>query len=291
MVKSKNIISKIIVNAILAVVACGTLLPFLLIVATSFTGDENIRRYGYSFILREINFDAYKYILDNPKQIIDAYKMTIFTTAVGTLGGIFLTGLLSYTISRKDFGMRGFLSFYIYFTMLFNGGLVASYIWNAKYLGLANTPWAIILPLLMTPWDVFMLRTYFSGIPVALIESAKLDGASEFRIFFTIIVPLAKTGIATIALLLLFRYWNDWFNSMLYMDTTKYMTIQYYLVKVLNNVEFVKNNQATVGTSIEVPDESVRMALCVVAAGPMTIIFPFFQKYFVKGLVVGSVKG
>ncbi len=291
MVKSKNIISKIIVNAILAVVACGTLLPFLLIVATSFTGDENIRRYGYSFILREINFDAYKYILDNPKQIIDAYKMTIFTTAVGTLGGIFLTGMLSYTISRKDFGMRGFLSFYIYFTMLFNGGLVASYIWNAKYLGLANTPWAIILPLLMTPWDVFMLRTYFSGIPVALIESAKLDGASEFRIFFTIIVPLAKTGIATIALLLLFRYWNDWFNSMLYMDTTKYMTIQYYLVKVLNNVEFVKNNQATVGTSIEVPDESVRMALCVVAAGPMTIIFPFFQKYFVKGLVVGSVKG
>lgn len=291
MVKSKNIISKIIVNAILAVVACGTLLPFLLIVATSFTGDENIRRYGYSFILREINFDAYKYILDNPKQIIDAYKMTIFTTAVGTLGGIFLTGMLSYTISRKDFAMRGFLSFYIYFTMLFNGGLVASYIWNAKYLGLANTPWAIILPLLMTPWDVFMLRTYFSGIPVALIESAKLDGASEFRIFFTIIVPLAKTGIATIALLLLFRYWNDWFNSMLYMDTTKYMTIQYYLVKVLNNVEFVKNNQATVGTSIEVPDESVRMALCVVAAGPMTIIFPFFQKYFVKGLVVGSVKG
>ncbi len=291
MVKSKNIISKIIVNAILAVVACGTLLPFLLIVATSFTGDENIRRYGYSFILREINFDAYKYILDNPKQIIDAYKMTIFTTAVGTLGGIFLTGMLSYTISRKDFAMRGFLSFYIYFTMLFNGGLVASYIWNAKYLGLANTPWAIILPLLMTPWDVFMLRTYFSGIPVALIESAKLDGASEFRIFFTIIVPLAKTGIATIALLLLFRYWNDWFNSMLYMDTTKYMTIQYYLVKVLNNVEFVKNNQATVGTSIEIPDESVRMALCVVAAGPMTIIFPFFQKYFVKGLVVGSVKG
>ena len=291
MVKSKNIISKIIVNAILAVVACGTLLPFLLIVATSFTGDENIRRYGYSFILREINFDAYKYILDNPKQIIDAYKMTIFTTAVGTLGGIFLTGMLSYTISRKDFAMRRFLSFYIYFTMLFNGGLVASYIWNAKYLGLANTPWAIILPLLMTPWDVFMLRTYFSGIPVALIESAKLDGASEFRIFFTIIVPLAKTGIATIALLLLFRYWNDWFNSMLYMDTTKYMTIQYYLVKVLNNVEFVKNNQATVGTSIEIPDESVRMALCVVAAGPMTIIFPFFQKYFVKGLVVGSVKG
>lgn len=291
MVKSKNIISKIIVNAILAVVACGTLLPFLLIVATSFTGDENIRRYGYSFILREINFDAYKYILDNPKQIIDAYKMTIFTTAVGTLGGIFLTGMLSYTISRKDFAIRGFLSFYVYFTMLFNGGLVASYIWNAKYLGLANTPWAIILPLLMTPWDVFMLRTYFSGIPVALIESAKLDGASEFRIFFTIIVPLAKTGIATIALLLLFRYWNDWFNSMLYMDTTKYMTIQYYLVKVLNNVEFVKNNQATVGTSIEIPDESVRMALCVVAAGPMTIIFPFFQKYFVKGLVVGSVKG
>lgn len=289
--KKTGILSKSIINIILMALAIAAVMPFLLIVVTSLTGDENIRKYGYSFILREIDFSAYKYVLNNPKQIIDSYKMTILTTAVGTVGGIVMMGMLSYTLSRKDFVFRGFLSFYVYFTMLFNGGLVASYIWNAKYLGLANTPWAIILPLMMTPWNVFMLRTYFSGIPTALIESAKLDGASEFRIFFQIIVPLAKTGIATIALLLVFSYWNDWFNSMLYMDTTKYMTIQYYLVKVLNNVEFAKNNQTTMGNMMEIPDESVRMALCVIAAGPMTIIFPFFQKYFVKGLVVGSVKG
>jgi len=282
------------VHAIMFGLMCACVLPFVMVISTSLTSVEGIRTWGYTLFPRGISAKAYTYIFANPKQILDSYCLTVFVTACGTICGMFLMTTFAYTISREDYKFKKILSFYIYFTMLFNGGMVANYILMTRFLGLQDNRLSLILPLMMNAWNVLILRIFCKSIPNSLIESAKIEGANEFKIFFSIVIPLAKTGIATIMLLLVFTYWNDWFLSMMYMDTSKDVTLQYYLVKILNNVEFIKANETNSGgmlARLNVPDESVRMALCVIAAGPMTVLFPFFQKYFVKGLVVGSVKG
>jgi len=286
--------SRTMVHAIMFGLMCACVLPFVMVISTSLTSVEGIRTWGYTLFPRGISAKAYTYIFANPKQILDSYCLTVFVTACGTICGMFLMTTFAYTISREDYKFKKILSFYIYFTMLFNGGMVANYILMTRFLGLQDNRLSLILPLMMNAWNVLILRIFCKSIPNSLIESAKIEGANEFKIFFSIVIPLAKTGIATIMLLLVFTYWNDWFLSMMYMDTSKDVTLQYYLVKILNNVEFIKANETNSGgmlARLNVPDESVRMALCVIAAGPMTVLFPFFQKYFVKGLVVGSVKG
>lgn len=287
-------ISKIIIAIILLLVSIGCLIPFLTVLFSSFISKEGLIKYGYTFFPKEPSLESYRFIFSNPRQIIDAYKLTTFVTILGTLLGMICMTSCAYALSRNDFKLKKLFSFMIYFTMLFSGGTVSGYIWIARYLRLTNSIWALILPIMLSAYNIFILRVACKGVPYSLIESAKLDGAGELCIFVKIVIPLVKTGIATISLLTLFTYWNDWYLSMMYMDTSDKSTLQYYLVKILNNVAFAKKNASASGgmsKTVDVPDEGVRMAICVLAAGPMLCVFPFFQKYFVKGITVGSVKG
>ncbi len=276
----------------LIILSVMCVVPFLIIISASISSSESFALNGYTILPTEFNLDSFKYVFMEPGQILSAYGVTILVTVVGTVGGMFLMTTLAYVISRDDFKLKGPLSFFVYFTMLFNGGMVANYMWIAKSLNMYDTIWALILPLMMNASHVLILRMFCKSIPSALIESAKIEGAGEIRIFFTIVLPLAKTGIATIALLTIFNYWNNWYNSMLYVDSGAYTTIQYYLVRVLNSIQFAKNSASSgMVSGMEVPDEGIRMCICLIAAGPMVVIFPFFQKYFAKGVVMGSVKG
>ena len=290
----KITVSKILIPIVLVTLSVLCILPFLMIVFTSFASEEGLMKYGYSFFPHLPTLDSYKFIMSNGSQLWSAYLLTIFVTIVGTVLGITVMTTCAYALSRDDFKLKKVLSFFIYFTMLFSGGTVASYIWIARYLRLSNNVLVLFLPIMMNAYNIFILRVSCKSIPFSLIESAKLEGAGELYIFIRIVVPLAKTGIATIALLTMFTLWNDWYISMMYMDTSDKCTLQYYLVKILDSVTFAKANASASGglsQAAELPDESVRMAICSVAAIPMLCVFPFFQKYFVKGIAVGSVKG
>ena len=287
-------LSKIIISIVLITISVLCVIPFFMILFTSFASEEGIMKYGYSFFPHEPTLDSYKYILSNGTQLWSAYGLTIFITVVGMVLGVTTMTACAYALSRDDFKLKKALSFFIYFTMLFSGGTVATYIWIARYLKLSNNILVLFLPIMMNAYNIFILRVSCKSIPFSLIESAKLEGASEMTIFVKIIIPLAKTGIATIALLTMFTLWNDWYISMMYMDTSDKSTLQYYLVKVLDSITFAKANASASGglsQAANLPDESVRMAICSLAAIPMLFVFSFFQKYFVKGIAVGSVKG
>ena len=289
-IRENSRIKRFVIHFLMLLLAFACIAPFFMIISTSFLSEKNFSSNGYALFPRQFCFDAYKFVFRNPRTILNSYALTIFTTVVGTAVGMFLMKSTAYPLSRPDYKFKGPLSFYVYFTMLFNGGMVANYIWITRYLNLYNSVWALILPGLMSASNLLILRTFFKTVPMSLIESAKLEGASEFRIYLTIVIPLAKAGIATIMLITAFTYWNEWMRSMLYMDQGDKLTIQYYLVKILEEVNLAKE-YSDMMTDTPPANESVRMAICLLAAGPMTAIFPFFQKYFVKGITVGSVKG
>lgn len=292
--KSRFPVSRIVVHTIMILIMLLCFLPFVLILSTSFASKHSIMQYGYTFFPHEISLDAYKYILSNASQIAQAYALTVFVACVGTAVGVLCMTMFAYAISRDDYRLKNALSLLIYFPLLFNGGMVSTYIWISGYLKLSNTVWALILPMMINSFYIFVLRISCKNVPVSLIENAKIEGAGELRIFFYIIIPLIKTGIATVALLQFFNYWNEWFLSMMYMDGNKLVTLQYFLVRVFDSIEFAKANVGASGGLLnlaDLPDDSIRMAICVLVAGPMLCIFPFFQKYFVKGVAVGAVKG
>ena len=270
--------------------------PFLVIIGSSFASQESIVNNGYVIFPNPISFDAYKSIFGNLNQLVDAYMVTIFVTVVQTLGGLALTSTFGYVLSRKDYPYKRFLSLYIFFTMLFNGGLVPTYILISNWLGLQDSIWALIIPGMCTAWNVMLMKGFFQSIPTALIESAKIDGASEFKIFLKIIIPLSKPAFATLGLLMVLGSWNAWYSSLLYITSEDKVMLQYLLMKIMKNIEFMQSAEGqqlvgTVGTQVEIPSQALRMAMCVLATGPILIVFPFFQKYFTKGLTVGSVKG
>lgn len=291
--KTNNLISRIIVHAILIGCSLLCIIPIIMVISNSLMSEETFAREGFTILPKEFCLDAYRYALRNPRDIIESYKITAIITITGTLIGIVLMLSFAYTISRKEYKYRRILSFYIYFTMLFSGGMVASYIWNTRYLGLYNNILVLILPGMLSPFHIMILRTFCSSIPDSLVENARMEGASEFHIFWRIIFPLAKAGAATIALFHVFTYWSSWFPSMLYMDQGRNTTIQFYLTRVLKAAEFAENASEMGGivTVDEPAPEAVRMAICIIAVGPATVVFPFFQKYFSKGITIGSVKG
>jgi putative aldouronate transport system permease protein len=228
-------------------------------------------------------------------EIIRAYGVTTFTTFVGTFLSVLVMALCAYPLSRPDFKWRYPLTFFIFFTMLFGGGLIPTYIVITKYYGLGDTIWVYILPSLANAFQIIIFRTFFAGLPFSLIESAKLDGASELKIFFKIILPLSKPAIATIGLFNVLGRWNEWMTALIYIRDDKLYTLQFLLQRILMEVEYI-NNIATelsvdFGSTMDVPTETVRFAMAIVAAGPMLFVFPFFQKYFAKGLTIGGVKG
>ena len=282
----------VICYVIVALVALVCLIPFILLISGSFTSEQWIRFHGFSLWPGEFSLEAYKIIFKTPEKIVRAYGVSIFITAVGTLAGLFLTSLTAYVISRKDAKYRNALSFFFYFTTLFNGGMVSTYIFYIQYLHLKDNYLALILPGVFNVFYLLIMRTFVNNIPFALIESAKLDGAGEWRIYFTIILPLLKSGLATIGLFLALGYWNDWYNAMLYMNDEAKYPLQYMLYSVQQQTQALARIAAQAGIQVaNLPSNSLKMAMAVVATGPIIIVYPFVQKYFISGLTVGAVKG
>ena len=272
------------------------IVPLLLVFSISFSSAKSIVYNGYQLFPEEFVLDAYKTIIQMGN-VARSYLMTIFYTFVTTVLSLFVMSMLAYVLSRKDFKQRQLISFLIYFTTLFSGGLVPSFVLNVRYLHLNDTIWIFILPFLVSAFDVIILRTFIkASIPDSLFESAKLDGANDFHIYFKIVLPLSKAGLASVGLFTAVTRWNDWQTGLLYVEDAKLVPIMTLLQKIQNNVNFLKTNAELAGTmeGMEIlrnlPSESVRMAISILSVLPLLIIYPFFQKYFVKGLTIGSVK-
>ena len=267
----------------------------VLVLSVSISNEADIAQHGYSVIPRSIDFTAYKYVLKTPDTIIQAYKVTFTYSIISMVLSVLLMSMLAYMLSIRELRGRSVISFLLYFTMLFGGGMVPTYLLYTQWLHLDDTLWVYILPYLIAPWYVFMIRTSMQGIPKEISESALIDGASEYRIFFTMILPLSKPVLATIALFEFLAKWNDWNTPMLYINKPELMSLQYQLQRIMKDLAVMQEMDAA-GSSIgvnlsEVPTDTARMAMAVIVAGPALLVFPFFQKYFTKGLTVGSVKG
>ncbi len=279
---------------ILVAAALICLIPLLIVVSASFSDGMDLLRNGYSVFPRIFSLEGYKIIFQNPGMLKNAYITTIASTAIGTVLSLAFTAMAAYPLSRSDYKWRGRISFYFYFTMLFSGGMIPTYILISQYLNLRDTFWVLIIPNLLNIWNVLVLRTYFSQVSMSVIESAKIDGASEFRTFLTIVIPMSQVGIATIGFLIGMRFWNDWYTSFMYMSNNKYITLQYFLQQTMSHVQSMleaSNNGTAMIDPNTLPSETVRMGMCVLAVGPMLFVFMFFQKYFTKGISLGAVKG
>ena len=282
----------VICYLVVFLVALICLIPFLLLISGSFTSEQFIRFHGFSLWPGEFSMEAYRVIFKTPQRILRAYGVSILITAVGTFLGLFLTSLTAYVISRKDFKYRNVLSFFFYFTTLFNGGMVSTYIFYIRYLHLQDNLWALILPGMFNVFYLLIMRTFVTSIPFALVESAKLDGAGEWKIFFSIILPLLKSGLATIGLFLALGYWNDWYNAMLFMKTEAKYPLQYMLYAIQQQQQALASIASQAGIQVQnLPSNSLKLAMAVVATGPIVIVYPFVQRYFIAGITVGSVKG
>lgn len=270
------------------------LLPMLMVVSISLTDEGALRTAGYSLIPPAFSAKAYQYIFTDPMKIVRAYGVSITVTACGTLAGLWCTAAIAYALSRRDFAYRGVLSAFVFFTMLFYGGLAPTYIMMTRWLGLSDSLFALIIPSLVGAWNVLLMRGFLDSIPASLIESAKIDGANELRIFVRIVLPLSTPALATVGLFIALNYWNDWLGSLLYIEKTSLVSLQYLLYRIMANADALRAIAQTPGVmipTIEIPSLSARMAMCVVAAGPMIVAFAFLQKYFVKGITIGSIKG
>lgn len=254
--------------------------------------EQEIVVEGYKLIPKTWSLSAYQYLLGNPKKIIDAYQITIFISAFGTFFALFFMSMAGYVLNRKDFKYRNFFSFFIYFTTLFSGGLIPYYILMVRYLQLKDNVLAMILPGIMSAWSIFLMRNFMKSIPDSLYESATIDGAGDFYIYWRIFIPLAVPSLATIGLFSALGYWNEWYNAMLYIQTPAKYPLQYYLQKMVNQVNIqALLSQGLVINAEDLPTESVKMAVAVLATGPVILLYPFVQRYFISGLTVGSVKG
>ena len=283
-----------VLTLLFILLALFCVVPILYILSASLSDEIQLTKEGYSLLPRGFSLEAYKYILESPKPIINAYGVTILVPLGGTAVSLLVTTMLAYVIARKDFKVGRVFAFMIFFSMLFNGGLVPTYIMLTKYYHLKDTIWALIFPYIIMPWHVFLMKGFLADIPTSLIEAAKIDGAGEVKTFFKIIVPISKPALATVGLFIAFTYWNDWYQSMLYIDSPDINSLQFYLYRIMNNIQYLSTSMQAGNISIDIaslPSETARMALCILAAGPMLVVFPFFQKYFVKGLTVGAVKG
>ncbi|MDT8860206.1 carbohydrate ABC transporter permease [Alkalihalobacillus sp. MEB130] len=282
-------------NIFMMFVASVFILPFVLLIISSLTDEVAVVQYGYSFFPKEFSLDAYSYLWDQRGQILHAYGITILVTVVGTVLGLTMTAMLAYPLSRKDMPLRNVLGFLVFFTIIFNGGLVPTYLVYTNLLDLKNTIWAQIIPyLLMNGFNVLLMRTFFTTtIPDSIIESARIDGAGEIRIFRSLVLPLSLPILATIGLLMATMYWNNWFNQMLFITDPGLYTIQNLLNRIMTDIQFLQNSDlaSDASAAADLPSTTVRMAIAVIGILPILITYPFFTKYFRKGIAVGAVKG
>jgi putative aldouronate transport system permease protein len=281
---------------LLTVFALITMAPFLLIVISSISSTQSLIMNGYSFIPKSLSLDSYLYMLAQGKTVLRSYGVSLFVTTVGTATSLIITPMLAYPLSRKDFMFRRGVTFLVFFSLLFNGGVVPSYIMWTRLFMLKNTIWALIFPTyLMNGFNVLLVKNYFErNVPKDLIEAAQIDGANEFTIFTNVMIPLSTPVIATVGLFTGLAYWNDWINGLYYINNPSLYGIQQLLIRILDNIAFLRSGTAAaiVGNLvISLPGESIRMALAVIGILPILIVFPLIQKYLIQGIVIGAVKG
>ncbi|AYV35168.1 carbohydrate ABC transporter permease [Erysipelothrix rhusiopathiae] len=280
-------------NVIIGLFALSCIFPFIFVIVVSFTTETALMVNGYSLFPKEVSLDGYKFLYDFKGQLLNSFGVTVFITVVGTLINTTFTSTYAYAISRPNFRYRRFFTKFALLTMLFSAGMIPNYIVMTKLLGLKDTVWALILPMALSPFNIIVMRTFFKRtVPDAIIESARIDGASEFRIFIQIVLPLAVPGIATISLFAALAFWNDWFNALLYINSENLYPLQYLLMKIQSNLDYISQNVGLSGinSGIGLPKESARMAMVVLSTLPIAVSYPFFQKYFVSGLTIGGVK-
>jgi putative aldouronate transport system permease protein len=268
-------------------------IPFFALVSASFSSEKSILLTGYSLWPREFSTYGYQLIFMNPKIMLGSYVVTILLTVVGTTVGLFLVAMTGYALQRPDFPYRNGISFYIYFTTLFQGGLVPFYLLMIKYFHLKDNYLAVLLPSLMTPWVIILMKSFIKSVPHSITESAKIDGAHDFRIFLSLIMPMIKPALATVGFFTALSYWNEWYNAMLFLSSNlKYRPLQLFLYEIVTRADFIRNSTASANIPYQdIPVETMKMATAVVANGPIIILFPFVQRYFIKGITVGAVKG
>ena len=288
--------TNVLFNVILTILSLLSVIPFIFVIIISFTDEEALAMNGYRFIPEKWSLYAYEYIVSAGENILRSYGVTILVTVVGTLIGLLLTGTYAYALSRKTYAFRSFFTKVITVPMLFSGGMIANYLVMAKVLMLKNTIWALILPLCMNSFNVIVLRTFFkTSIPDSVVESAKIDGASEWKLFFRIVIPMAMPGLATIGLFLTLGYWNDWFNALMYIDNKDWIPLQFLLMQIQNSIDWLASNKSMMGVdgiqaAANLSKETIKMAIVVISTLPIIFAYPFFQRYFVNGLTIGAVK-
>jgi putative aldouronate transport system permease protein len=286
--------SQTIIIVIITLFSLSCLLPFIMVVSGSLSNEKDIMDFGYSLWPRHVTFDSYRILILGSNRIVDAYVISIIVTVVGTFLSLLVTSMGAYAMARRSFRYRNILSIYAIITMLFSGGLVPWYIICVRYLELKDTLWAMILPPLANAFNMFLIRNFMLAMPEDLHESAKMDGAGEFRIYAQLIIPLAKPVLATIGLFVSLGYWNDWFLGLMFVDKQELQPLQLLLRTLISNVEFLRSSSNAMDIqriATQLPSESIKMALTVVTIGPIIFLYPFLQRYFVKGLMVGAVKG
>ena len=288
--------TNILFNLIFLVAAIVAVLPVIFVFMISVSSEASINASGYSFIPAEFSLSAYGMLWNERKQIFNALGVSVSVTALGTIVGVILTTTMGYVLSRPQYKLKGFFTYVVFIPMIFNGGMFANYVVGANILGLRNSIWALVLPLAVSSFNIIISKTFFkSTIPDSIVESAKIDGASQLRIFVQIVLPISKPVIATIGLFLAFGYWNDWFQSALFINAQSLFSLQAMLNQIQKSLEFFASNP-TAGLSLQqykttMPREGVRMAIAILIAVPIACIYPFFQKYFISGLTIGAVKG
>ena len=282
-------------SALFIFIAAICVLPVLFVIIISFTSEQSIGVYGYSFFPKELSVSSYKYVWNMRGLVGRSILNSIGITVVGTCLGVILTATMGYTLSRKNYKFRNFYTWFIFIPMLFRGGTLASYVVNTQIMNLKDTYWALILPVCCSTFNIIIMRTFFTTtVPDEMIESGKIDGASQLRIFVQLVLPICLPAIATIALFLTFAYWNEWYNASIYLSTNRsdLFPLQYVLVSIEQKIQFLINNASNIGADAQdVPSETMRMAIVVIAVVPIMFSYPFFQKYYISGLTVGAVKG
>jgi len=284
-------------HLLLLTLAAACLIPLLLVVSVSLSAEASIRTYGYQLIPGIISFEGYGYLFQQRETILRTLWVSVLVTVTGTSLGIILNSLMGYVLSRREYRLQKFFIWFVFIPMIFNGGLVSTYFVVSRFLGLRDSVWALILPLSVSSFNVILCKTFFrTTIPDSIVESAVIDGASQLTVYFRIILPLSLPVLATIGLFLSFAYWNDWFQAMLYIDNPRLYTLQAYLNRLLGDIDFLAQNATLMGASVaeliaRMPKEAARMAIVVVTVLPIACAYPFFQRYFISGLTVGSVKG
>ena len=282
---------RIVSYLVVTLFALICLLPFILMISASFSTESVINKEGFGLLPKGFTIAAYSWVFRYPKMIIGSYAVTILMTVGGTVVGLFIIAMMGYALQRKDFAFRNGISFFIYFTTLFSAGMAPTFIWVSRYL--KGNYMAVFLQLLMTPWLIILMKNFAKSVPHEITESGKIDGAGDFKIFISLVLPMLKPALATVGLFLALGYWNEWYNSMLYLGSAvTYKPLQYYLYNIINQASALKSSVAGANVSVSsLPSNTLKMATAVVATGPIIFLYPFVQKYFISGITVGAVKG